>query len=186
MTWTIGKGPGMRAFACGSVIVAARALMSSIARPLVVLFLAVAPLVPGCAETLIPNTDVPDTAENREIVDFIEGYRHAVEERNPAAILRLVSERYFDDNGTPGSDDDIDYDGLRDRFQRWEGDVVDIRYEMRYRRITFEPDRVFVDFTYTGSFKVRDLDGERWSRRLADNRIEIVREDDQFRIISGL
>lgn len=160
--------------------------MSSIARPLLLVLLASTPLVPGCAETLIPNTDVPDTAENREIVDFIEGYRHAVEERNPAAILLLVSERYFDDNGTPGADDDIDYGGLRDRFQRWEGDVVDIRYEMRYRRITFEPDRVFVDFTYTGSFKVRDLDGERWSRRLADNRIEIVRENDEFRIISGL
>lgn len=160
--------------------------MSSIARPLILVLLVAAPLVPGCAETLIPNTDVPDTAENREIVDFIEGYRHAVEERNPAAIMRLVSERYFDDNGTPGADDDIDYEGLRDRFQRWEGDVIDIRYEMRYRRITFEPDRVYVDFTYTGSFKVRDVEGERWSRRLADNRIEIVREDDEFRIISGL
>jgi hypothetical protein len=113
-------------------------------------------------------------------------FRHAVEERNPAGIMRLVSERYFDDNGTPGADDDIDYAALRDRFQRWEGDVIDIRYEMRYRRITFEPDRVFVDFTYTGSFKVRDVEGERWSRRLADNRIEIVREDDEFRIISGL
>jgi len=158
----------------------------SIARPLALIVLAVSPLVPGCAETLIPNTDVPDTAENREIVDFVETYRHAVEERNPAGIMRLVSERYFDDNGTPGADDDIDYGSLRDHFQRWEGDVIDIRYEMRYRRITFEPDRVFVDFTYTGSFKVRDVDGERWSRRLADNRIEIVREDDEFRIISGL
>ena len=81
--------------------------MSPIARPLVVLVLAVSPLVPGCAQTLIPNTDVPDTAENREIVDFVEEYRHAVEERNPAGILRLVSERYFDDNGTPGADDEI-------------------------------------------------------------------------------
>lgn len=161
--------------------------MSFIARPLILAVLVVSgTFLPSCAGTLIPNTDVPDTPDNREIVDFIEGYRHAVEERNPAGIMRLVSERYFDDNGTPGSDDDIDYEGLRDRFQRWEGDVIDIRYEMRYRRITFDPDRVFVDFTYTGSFKVRDVDGERWSRRLADNRIEIVREDQELRIISGL
>ena len=159
--------------------------MSATARTLLLLLLAL-PFEPGCGATLIPNTDVPDTAENREIVDFIEGYRHAVEERNPAGVLRLVSERYFDDNGTPGADDDIDYDTLREHFQRWEGDVIDVRYEMRYRRITFEPDRVFVDFTYTGSFKVRDVEGERWSRRLADNRIEIVREDQHFRIISGL
>lgn len=155
--------------------------------PLVALALALslAP-VAGCAATLIPNTDVPDTAENHEIIDFVETYRHDVEERSPAAVLRLVSERYFDDNGTPSTDDDIDYTALRERFQRWETDVVDVRYEMRYRRVTFQPDRIFVDFTYTGSFKVRDVEGERWSRRLADNRIEIVREDQELRIISGL
>ncbi len=161
--------------------------MPSIARSSLTLavLLALAP-VAGCGATLIPNTDVPDTADNREIIDFVETYRHAVEERSPAAIMRLVSERYFDDNGTPSTDDDIDYTALRDRFQRWESDVVDIRYEMRYRRVTFQPDRIFVDFTYTGSFKVRDVEGERWSRRLADNRIEIVREDSELRIVSGL
>ncbi len=143
-------------------------------------------LSPGCGATVIPNTDVPDTAENRQVVDFVEEYRHAVEERSPAAILRLVSERYYDDNGTPSTDDDMDYEALRDHFGRWGSDVVDVRYEMRYRHVTFAPDRIFVDFTYTGSFKVRDVDGERWSRRLADNRIEIVREEDEFRIISGL
>lgn len=143
-------------------------------------------LAPGCAGQLIPNTDVPDTAENREVVDFVEQYRHAVEERNAPAILALVSERYFDDNGTPSADDDIDFGSLRDRFERWGSDVMDVRYEMRYRRVTFQPDRIFVDYTYTGSFKVRDLEGDRWSRRLADNRIEIVREGDEFRIVSGL
>lgn len=160
--------------------------MSPILRTSFFALLALPALLPGCAQTLIPNTDVPDTADNRQVVDFVEQYRHAVEERNPAAIMRLVSERYFDDNGTPGADDDVDYDGLRDRFQRWDADVIDVRYEMRYRRVTFQPDRIFVDFTYTGSFKVRDVEGERWSRRLADNRIELVREGDEFRIISGL
>jgi hypothetical protein len=143
-------------------------------------------LAPGCGGVVIPNTDVPDTAENRQVVDFVEEYRHAVEERSPAAILRLVSERYYDDNGTPATDDDMDFDALRDHFTRWGADVIDVRYEMRYRRVTFAPDRIFVDFTYTGSFKVRDVVGDRWSRRLADNRIEIVREEDEFRIISGL
>lgn len=165
--------------------------MSDPRRVLVLLLLAaltlgVGALTPGCGATVIPNTDVPDTAENRQVVDFVEGYRHAVEERSPSQILRLVSERYYDDNGTPSTDDDMDYDSLRDHFGRWEADVVDVRYEMRYRRVTFGPDRIFVDFTYTGSFKVRDVEGDRWSRRLADNRIEIVREDDEFRIISGL
>lgn len=147
--------------------------------------LALVPLV-GCGAQLIPNTDVPDTVENREAVEFVEEYRHAVETHNPASILRLVSHDYFDDNGTPGTDDDIDYEGLQARLGRWTADVLDVRYEMRYRRVAVYPERVFVDVTYTGSFKVRTAEGDRWERRLADNRLELIREDGELRIVSGL
>ena len=140
------------------------------------LTLACAVLLPlvGCGAQLIPNTDVPDTAENREAIEFVEEYRHAVESHNPATILRLVSREYFDDNGTPQSEDDVDYEGLQGRLGRWTDDVIDVRYEMRYRRVAVYPERVFVDVTYTGSFKVRTAEGERWERRLADNRVELV------------
>lgn len=152
---------------------------------LLVSLLALAPVV-GCGSQLIPNTDVPDTVENREAVEFIEEYRHAVETHNPATLLRLVSREYYDDNGTPASDDDVDYEMLQSRLGRWTSDVLQIRYEMRYRRVTVYPERIYVDVTYTGSFKVRTAEGERWERRLADNRLEIVREDGELRIISGL
>lgn len=152
--------------------------------PLLVLPLLV---LAGCAQQLIPNTDVPDNAENRQVVEFCEVYRHAVEERDTSALLGLVSERYYDDNGTPGADDDMDVDALRTALSRWSGEVVDIRYEIRYRRVTFRDDRVLVDYTYTGSFKIRSIgEEERWERRLRDNRLEIVREDGELRILSGL
>lgn len=140
----------------------------------------------GCGAQLIPNTDVPDTAENREAIELVEEYRHAVESHNPATILRLVSREYYDDNGTPQSDDDVDYDGLQARLGRWTDDVLEVRYEMRYRRVAVYPERIFVDVTYTGSFKVRTAEGERWERRLADNRVELVRENGELRITSGL
>jgi len=157
----------------------------TLARTLLVLLVGLVPLV-GCGAQLIPNTDVPDTAENREAIEFVEEYRHAVESHNPATILRLVSREYFDDNGTPQSADDVDYEGLQGRLGRWTDDVIDVRYEMRYRRVAVYPERVFVDVTYTGSFKVRTAEGERWERRLADNRVELVRENGELRIISGL
>jgi hypothetical protein len=72
----------------------------------------------GCARSVIPNTDVDDSAENREVVEFIERYRLAVEERNVGRILSLCSERYFDDNGTPGGQDDLDYEGLQGKLAR--------------------------------------------------------------------
>jgi hypothetical protein len=71
--------------------------------------LLLAPLSAGCGGRMIPNTDVEDNDENRAVVEFVEQYRHAMEARSPAQILRLVSEDYYDDNGTPSTSDDIDY-----------------------------------------------------------------------------
>jgi hypothetical protein len=143
-------------------------------------------ILAGCGAQLIPNTDVPDTQANREAIELVEQYRHAVESHNPASILRLVSRDYFDDNGTPNSEDDVDYGRLQERLRRWSTEVLDVRYEMRYRRVHVYPERVLVDVTFTGSFKIRTAEGERWERRLADNRIELVREHGQLRIVSGL
>lgn len=141
----------------------------------------------GCARDVIPNTDVPDSAENREVVQFVERYRHAMEERDVAALLGLVSPRYYDDNGTPIGTDDMDVEGLRGKLAALHDRVLAIRYEIRYRRVTFTTnDRVLVDYTYTGSFRVNTPEGERWSRRLADNRIVLGREGGELRILSGL
>lgn len=144
-------------------------------------------LLNACAARMIPNTDVEDNSDNRRVVEFVEQYRHAMEARNAAQILRLVSEDYYDDNGTPSTADDIDYSMLQERLGALDEELVEVHYEMRYRRVVFRDDRVLVDFTYTGRFKVRAPDGDRWARRLADNRLELVRDgDDGFRIISGL
>ena len=139
----------------------------------------------GCSTGNIPNTDVPDNAENREVLEFVEQYRHAVERRRVGEILSLVSERFFDDNGTIQTEDDRDYDRLREELARFE-ELLDVRYEMRYRRVTFRSDRVLVDYTYTASFKIATPTGDRWETRLRDNRIELVRESGEFRIISGI
>lgn len=140
----------------------------------------------GCGSDLIPNTDVPNSEANRAAVDFVETYRHAVEEHNPGAVLRLVSESYLDDNGTPQTSDDVDYERLQEELSRWPEDLLDVRYEMRYRRVSVYSERIYVDVTYTAGFKLRTADGERWERRLSDNRIELVREGGEFRIVSGL
>ena len=155
-------------------------------RPLLFALLFALTPVAGCAARMIPNTDVPDSPENREVVEFVERYRAAMESRSPAEIMQLVSREYYDDNGTPSTDDDIDYPALEQRILRLADDVIEVRYEMRYRRVVFRSDRVFVDFTYTGRFKLHTTEGERWSRRLSDNRIELVSESGEYRIVSGL
>jgi hypothetical protein len=169
-------------------------LLSAPARPrspavaplVVALAAALASLAIGCNGEMIPNTDVPDTRENREAIEFVERYRHAVERRDVSEILSLVSERFFDDNGTITTADDRDYDRLREQLAAVADRLLDVRYEMRYRRVTLRPDRILVDYTYTSSFKIATPQGDRWETRLRDNRIELVREEGELRIVSGI
>ncbi len=149
--------------------------------------------VSACAAQ-IPNTTVEDTPENREVVAFVERYRRAVEARDVRALLEMASPRYLDDNGTPGGDDDLDYDGLREKLSAWRDRVLDVRYEIKYRRVTYDRDKIFVEFRYTASFRVATPDGsERWARRLGDHRLILTPERDQegesgggFLILSGM
>lgn len=147
---------------------------------------AVLALGAGCAAQQIPNTDVDDTPENREVVRFLEDYRRAVEARDVGKLLELASLDYYDDNGTPIGTDDVDYETLQERLRLWRERVVDVRYEVRYRRILFNAGKVYVDVRYSGGFRVAAEEGERWSRRLSDNRLVLRREDGELRLLSGM
>lgn len=136
----------------------------------------------------IPNTTVPDNEENRAILDFMESYRHAVEDRNVGALLSMAHAQYLDDVGTPTGDDDLDYGTLQGRLSAWGSRVSEIRFEIRYHRVSTEGERIFVEYRYTASFKMPNTGGEpRWSRRVADARAVLTRtEDGELRFLSGL
>jgi len=156
---------------------------------LVVLSLSALPALSACEPTLIPNTRIEDTSENREVLDFIEKYRTAIEARNVIALLALASVNYFDDMGTPAGQDDIDYDGLKAALQRVRQEVLGARYQISYRAVTYDPDhRVLVDMLYTGWFRVNTPSdsGPEWKRRLEPHRIVLAREDGNYRILSGM
>ncbi len=124
----------------------------------------------GCV-SVIPNTTVDDTPENRDVVTFMEEYRHAVEGRNVRRLLDLANAAYLDDNGTPSGADDLDYDDLRGKLSNWRDRVLDVRYDIKYRRVTWEDSRVFVEYRYSPSFRVATADGDDPSaRRLATHR----------------
>lgn len=143
--------------------------------------------VVGCSHEVIPNTDVADTPENREVVDFVEDYREAVAARDVERLISLASVNYYDDMGTPAGDDDVDFDSLSARLQNAFGEkLTSVHYDIRYREVIFLPTKVLVDFTYIGRFQVETPDGPRWERRLSDNRMILAREDSEYRIVSGM
>jgi hypothetical protein len=154
---------------------------------LIVLWLPMSAAFAACAPTLIPNTRVEDNSQNREVLEFVERYRTAIESRNTAALLGLASQNYFDDMGTPAGKDDIDYEGLKAALARMREEVLGARYQISYRAVTFDSyHRVLVDLLYTGWFRINTADGPEWKRRLEPHRIVLAREDGQFRILSGM
>ena len=142
----------------------------------------------GCQKN-IPNTTVKDTPENRAVVTFMENYRNAVESRDVGALLAMAHPQYLDDNGTPAGEDDIDYRTLQTKLRRWRERVSDVRYEIKYRTITREMDRVLINYRYSASFRIAyDEEDQRWSRRIGENQMVLLYDDVQTRyyVLSGL
>ncbi len=142
----------------------------------------------GCTQN-IPNTTVVDTPMNRGVISFMENYRRAVEERDVGALLAMAHPQYLDDNGTPAGDDDIDYRALRVKLSRWRERVTDVRYEIKYRTIGAEMDRILVDYRYSASFRIAYADeDERWSRRIGENRMALLYDEIEGRyyVLSGM
>jgi len=142
----------------------------------------------ACGKDKIPNTDVEDTPEGREVIQFVERYRVAVTNRNVEQLLALASKDYFDDMGTTAGDDDIDKEGLAERLKAtFAAELLSVHYDIRYRDVVFLPTKILVDFTYIGRFRINTPEGSRWERRLADNRMVLGKtKDGQYSILSGM
>jgi hypothetical protein len=142
----------------------------------------------ACTTKTIPNTDVEDTPEARDVVGFVEKYRSAVIGRDVGRLMALASEDYYDDMGTPQGEDDVDLEGLGERLKTTFGpDLISVHYDIRYRDVHFLPTKVLVDYTYIGRFRINGTEGARWERRLSDNRMVLAKTDKGgFAILSGM
>lgn len=141
----------------------------------------------GCATHYIPNTDVEDSDNNRQIVQFCERYRRALEQKDTATLLAMASPRYYEDGGNVDPTDDMDYEGLRDWLDSRFQDTKAIRYEIRYRRIEQgENNKILVVFTYSASWKIPGLAQDEWKRKVSDNQLELESDGDSYKILAGM
>jgi len=142
----------------------------------------------ACTHDVIPNTDVEDTPDTRDVVDFVERYRQAVVSRDVSKLIALADHDYYDDMGTPQGDDDVDLEGLREKLgETFSAELLAVHYDIRYRNVAFLPTKVLVDYTYIGRFRLNTPEGSRWERRLADNRMVLGRKKDgSYAIMSGM
>lgn len=138
-------------------------------------------------QKLIPNTKVPDTKLNRDVLGVVEKYRKAMEKLDAAAVLTLVHPSYQDHAGTPDASDDIDYNGLKvllgSRFKH----TTKVRYRIEYQGVQVDGARASVDTYVDATFAYKDPKANpRW-RRLTDyNRFLLLKDGDAWRLVGGL
>jgi hypothetical protein len=137
---------------------------------------------PPHATAPAPPTSTTTPDEHRDVVAFCERYRAALEARDAGALLALASPSYLDRAGTDDAADDVDHRGLRAHLSRTLSGVQDVRFEIRYQRITREPGRVVVDIRISASFVIRG----RSLQRVSDGQLVLEPHAGSFRILSGM
>jgi len=141
----------------------------------------------ACAHTdYFPGTTILRNEENIKIIETVEQYRRRMLEHNIDGLLVLASQTYFEDSGTPRSDDDYGYEGLKQVLTSKLKLVKSLRYEIEYRNITVKGNRADVEVFLDGSFELAAEAGDRY-RRLNDyHQFVLERENDQWKFVRGM
>lgn len=151
------------------------------------LMLALAASAIGCATiNTIPGTKVADSKVNRELLEVVERYRHAMEDRDATTLLSMAHPNYYEDSGTPLGGDDYGYEGLKEVLSKRLGALRTLRYNIEYRRINITGHHAQVDIRYDASFQLATEMGDRWERKQNDKRIELENDGRRWLIIAGM
>jgi hypothetical protein len=142
----------------------------------------------GCAhQDYFPGTTIARSEQNRKIIETIEQYRRRLVERNVDGLLVLASPTYFEDSGTPRSDDDYGYEGLKQVLSTKLQRVKSLRYEIEYRNIRVNNGRAEVEVFVDGSFELAGGDsGDRYRRVNDYHRFVLDQESDRWKFVSGM
>jgi hypothetical protein len=194
------RGPSARATTRGQTlerfVQPAKALMisrqharSGSATAMAVVALALgASVAAGCAHReYFPGTEIVRSEENRKIIETVEEYRRRLMQRNVVGLLALASPRYFEDSGTPRSDDDYGYDGLKRVLEKQLPRVKSLRYDIEYRNIRVTGTEAEVEVFVDGSFEIAAPEaGDRYRRVNDYHRFLLAKEGDEWKFLGGM
>jgi len=143
----------------------------------------------ACSTRYIGNTRIEDTEVNREILRVVEQYRRAFEDRDVERLLALTSDRYFEDPGTPHDPaDDYDKAGLRERLLASFAKLKEHRLAIDVRKVELSDDEndAAVDFRFDYRYRLDLPQAGEWREQTDLNRLELRREGETWKIVSGL
>jgi hypothetical protein len=144
-------------------------------------------LASGCTQKRIPGLDIEldDTPDNRALVEVVRAFRTAYENKDVDGLVALASERFYEDSGTPETEDDYNYEGLRQHFSEHFKLIKKVQLKLELKKVDIQDNDATVDYRYVTRYLMALPVGEKWQVTDEINRLELVREDDRWKVLSG-
>lgn len=142
----------------------------------------------GCAHGRIPNTNIPDSEENREIYGLVEKYRKSLEALDAAAVLALASPRFYENNGNTDPSDDYDFAGLQANLKQDFARTNRLFANFRVDAIEVHQDTAWAEVYFQVRAHNRYPTGEKWDTVRDRTRLRFVRDTPggPWKVIAGL
>jgi hypothetical protein len=140
----------------------------------------------GCSARRIPGTQIEDTRDTRAVFDVVQSYRQAMEKRDAAAVLKLVSPAYFDTAGTNDPKDDLDRRGLEASLAKELSRADAVKLDLTLRKIEVAGDQAEAELFYESYYQVQTPAGAVPRRDSDVHRMKLHREDGSWKIVAGL
>jgi ketosteroid isomerase-like protein len=143
-------------------------------------------LLAACAPSLIPNTEVPDSRENRAVYEVIKQFGEALRKKDAVAILLLVAPDYFDGSGTPDPGDDVTRDILEKSLATDLSKVESVMLDMGVKRIEVTGDVARAEVFYDAAYRIVTPTGSVAKRPSDINQMRFKKLNGAWKITSGL
>jgi hypothetical protein len=140
----------------------------------------------ACSHATLPGTQIPDSPQNRAVLDVFSRYRVALESRDSTAIYALAAPGYADGGDATHGLGPTDYASLQKKLQTDFAKVTGIKLEATIKDIEVKGEEARLDYFQVLHYAVATPSGERWKSESDDARMKFVRVDGQWKIVSGL
>lgn len=133
------------------------------------------------------EVQILDTKEHREVLEVLYNYRLALVAKDFGALNRLISADYYDNAGTTHTTaDDYGREELNEIFEMMAQYAENIQYRVLVKGVVVDGARAHIDYEYRYSYQYKIGDEVTWDAGVDVNRLQLVLEQDRWRITSGL
>ena len=155
---------------------------------LIACFIFISALATACGPKMIPGLDieVPDTPDNRALLSVMEKFQRAYETKDVDALLALASPEFYETCGSSDTDDDYNFEGLREHFTEHFKLIEDISLSIALKDVNVEDNKALIDYRFLARYRMNLPSGEQWQIKDDINRMELGKEKGRWKVRSGM